>query len=334
MRYVRPFVSLALAYSFHAAAGAQTTWQLATGYTADLFQTRNVQQFAHDVAEATNGRLKIDVRPDNALVRLADIPDAVASGRVAAGEVIMTGLVKQVPIAGADAVPFIVRSYDDARRLWQSQRPLIEHELQARGLVALYAVPWPSQGLFTTRPVQSTADLRGARMRTYNATTVRIAQLMGATPVDVPMAGVAQALAAGRIDSMITSAITGVDNHVWDQLKYFYDIKAWFPKNIVLVNRARFEALTDTERDAVRHAADEAERRGWAMSEATATASVHELAAHGMHIESPGFEFASELRRLGDHFSIEWVHACGRDASAILIPYYTAGAERGPLVVQ
>jgi TRAP-type C4-dicarboxylate transport system substrate-binding protein len=258
----------------------------------------------------------------------------VASGRVSAGEVIMTGLVKQVPIAGADAVPFIVRSYDDARRLWQAQRPLVERELQARGLVALYAVPWPSQGLFTARPVQSIVDLRGMRMRTYNATTVRIAQLVGAMPVDVPMAGVAQALAAGRIDSMITSAVTGVDNHVWDQLKYFYDIRAWFPKNIVVVNRARFEALSEGEREAVRHAADEAERRGWAMSEAAASASVHELAAHGMHVETPGFEFASELRRLGDHFSIEWVHSCGRDASAILIPYYTAGAERGPMVVQ
>lgn len=316
------------------AGQAAERWQLASGYSAESFHTRNLQQFAQDVAAATGGALQIEVHAAGSLVKAPQIASQVEAGKVAAGEVIMTSLVDEVPVAGADAVPFIVGSYDDARRLWQTQRPILAQALAQRGLLPLYAVPWPSQGLYTTRPIASTADLRGARMRTYNATTVRIAQLVGAQPVDVPMAGVARALADGRMDCMITSGVTGVENKVWDHLKYFYDVKAWFPKNLVMVNKARFEALPPALREAMLQAAAAAEQRGWAASEDAAAASLRELASHGMHIETPGFEFRSELRRYGDKFSLEWVHSTGQDANAILIPYYTAGVAGGPLVAR
>jgi TRAP-type C4-dicarboxylate transport system substrate-binding protein len=220
-------------------------------------------------------------------------------------------------------VPFIVSSFDDARRLWEVQRPVIDPALAQRGLIGLYAVPWPSQGLFSTRPVRASSDLKGTKMRTYNSATVRIAELTGATPVDVTMTEVAAAVAAGRIDSMITSGITGVENKVWGQLNYFYDIRAWFPKNLVMVNAAAFNALDAKTQAAVRRAAAVAEKRGWAMSEAAAATAMGEMTAHGMKIDPIGFEFRNELRRFGEKFSIEWVRATGKDASAILIPYYT-----------
>jgi TRAP-type C4-dicarboxylate transport system substrate-binding protein len=308
------------------ASAAPAVWPVATGYSIDSFQTINLQQFAADVSAATRGELVLELHPANSLVKLADIRAQVEADRIPAGEVIMTSLVNEIPIAGADAVPFIVGSYDAARTLWRFQRPGIEAALAQRGLVALYAVPWPPQGLYTTRPIASTLALKGAHMRTYNATTARIAELVGAHAVDVPMTGVAQALADGRIDSMITSGVTGAESKAWDHLKYFYDIRAWFPKNLVIVNKARFDALPEAARAAVLRCAQAAEERGWTASEAASAAALRELAAHGMHVETPGFEIRDELRRYGEKFSLEWVRATGQGASAILIPFYTIGA--------
>jgi TRAP-type transport system periplasmic protein len=49
-------------------AHAQTaTWRLATGYRAVSFHTQNILQFARDVEAATQGRLRIEVVPNNAL---------------------------------------------------------------------------------------------------------------------------------------------------------------------------------------------------------------------------------------------------------------------------
>jgi TRAP-type C4-dicarboxylate transport system substrate-binding protein len=305
---------------------AQTTirWQMATAYSDETFHTQNLQRFAQDVADATHGALSIEVHAGGRLAKANEIRARVEAGTIDAGEVIMSSMVADVPVAGADSVPFITSSYADAHNLWRHQRPLVEAALARRGLVVLYAVPWPPQGLYSTRPVSATVDMKSATMRTYNAATVRIAELMGATPVDVPAGQLARALKEGRVDSMITSGVTGVESSAWMRMKYFYDIRAWFPKNIVLVHRASLDALDEPVRDAVRRAATVAEHRGWAASEAAAAASLRQLAGHGVRVESPGFELRHELRRFGEKFSLEWVRATGADATSILIPYYTA----------
>ena len=301
---------------------AQTQWSLATGYRAESFHTRNIVQFAQEVESRSAGALRIEVHANNALFKLADIPQAVQGGKAQAGEVIMTGLVQGMPIAGADAVPFVVRSYADARRMWDLQRPLVESHMAAKGLKALYAVPWPPQGLFSVAPVKSAADFKGTRMRTYNPATVRIAELLGAAPVDVPMVEVNKALSAGKLDSMITSALTGVENQVWSHIRQYYGINAWFPKNIVFVNQQAFDALAPNVRQAVTQAAAEAEARGWAMSAAVAEESVAELQRKGIKVDRASSELDAELRRLGERFSREWVQSVGNEANKIFIPYY------------
>ena len=320
--------ALCLAALVPLAAHAQTVWQLASGYSENTFQTVNLKQFARDVAVATGGKLAVEVHANNTLYKLGEIPARVESGAIAAGETIMSNLAAEIPVAGADSVPFIVGSYDDARRLWKAQRPVLDAELARKGLVGLYAVAWPPQGLYVTRPIRSSSDLKGLKMRTYNAATQRIAQQLGAHPVDVMMTDLAKAMAAGRVETMITSGATGIDSRAWEQLKYFYDIHAWYPKNIVLVNQAAWAALDRRTQDGLRDAAAVAELRGWQMSQAAEAASLTELAAHGMHLDSVDFEFRSEMRRYGERFSVEWVRATGQGASAILIPYYVTAASR------
>ena len=303
-------------------AHAQTQWKLATGYRAESFHTQNIEQFARDVERATQGALRIEVHANNALFKLPDIPQAVQKADVQAGETIMTNMVADLPIAGADAIPFVVGTYADARRLWDLQRPLIEKHFEKRGLLPLYAVPWPPQGLFTKVPVQSPADFKGKRMRTYNLSTQRIAQMLGAEPVDVPMVEVNQALAGGRIDSMITSAVTGVENQVWGQIGHYYTINAWFPKNIVFVNRQAFDALPPQVREALLAAARQAEARGWAMSQQVADSSTEALADKGIKVGRVPPNFEAELKRLGERFSREWVQSVGNEANTIFVPYY------------
>ena len=319
---------LACAACLPSAARAQTVWKLASGYSENAFQTINLKQFAQDVSLATGGRLVIEVHANNTLYKLGEIPAKVESGAIPAGETIMSNLAGEIPVAGADSVPFIVGSYEDARRLWKAQRPVLDAELARKGLVGLYAVAWPPQGLYSVRPIKVTSDLKGSKMRTYNPATRRIAEQLGARPVDVMMTDLGSAMAAGRVESMITSGATGIDSHAWEQLKYFYDIHAWYPKNIVLVNQAAYAALDARTQEGLRNAAAAAEVRGWQLSQAAEAASLTELAAHGMHLDSVDFEFRTEMRRYGERFSVEWVRTTGQDASAILIPYYITAAVR------
>ncbi|HZY17964.1 MAG TPA: TRAP transporter substrate-binding protein [Ramlibacter sp.] len=315
--------ALAVLLAQPCAARSGTAWNLATGYRAETFHTINLAEFAQEVEGATGGELRIRLHPNNSLARLADIPRAVQDGRAEAGETIMTNLAGEMPMAGVDSIPFLVGTYADARRLWTLQRPLVEKRFAAQGLRVLYAVPWPPQGLFTSRPVRGSADFAGTRMRTYNGTTLRIAQMLGATPVDVPMVEVSRALASGTIDSMITSAVTGVENAVWGPIKHYYEINAWFPKNVVFVAERAFSALPPPQQRAVLQAAQAAEARGWERSQAILKESTDVLRAHGIRIERAPPEFEADLRRMGDKFSREWVRSVGNEANAIFVPYYT-----------
>ncbi len=305
-----------------APASQAANWKLATGYRAESFHTQNIVQFAREVSEVSGGQLTIEVFPNNTLAKLADFSQVVRDGKAQAGETIMTSMVKDIPMAGADSVPFVVSSYNDAQRLWKLQRPGIEKHFSERGLQLLYAVPWPPQGLHSSKPIRSLADFKGTQMRTYNATTQRIAELLGAKPVDVPMVDVGKALTEGRMDNMITSALTGVENKVWGQIKYYYEINAWFPKNVVFVSTNALDALKPAIRASVIKAASDAEVRGWAASQALALSATEELRANGVKIERIPPDVESAIKRMGEKFSREWVRSVGIEANSIFIPYY------------
>ena len=110
--------------------------------------------------------------------------------------------------------------------------------LDAKGLVFLYAVPWPAQGLYSKKEISSVNDLKGLKFRAYNSATIRIAELTGMAPTKIEAAEISQAFSTGAVESMITSPTTGKNSKIWENgVKYFYDIAAWFPKNMVIVNK-------------------------------------------------------------------------------------------------
>lgn len=307
-------------------AQAQPVWRLASGYGVDNFHTVNLNQFAGEVNTAASGALTLEIHPNNSLMKLSEIRAAVQEGKVQAGESIMSALAADIPMAGADSVPFVVRSYADAKRMWRFQRPLLEAHFAKRGLRLLYAVPWPPQGLFSTKPISQVSDFEGTHMRTYNATTKTIAKLLNAQSMDVPSSELTQALADGRVDNMITSAVTGVDNKVWTHVKYFYPINAWVPKNVVYANEKALGELAAPLRDAVLKASVAAETRGWTRSEAVAAASVEVLRQNGVKIELISPSVGAQLKRMGERFSIDWIRQVGAEANSLFIPYYGPGA--------
>nr|WP_236630323.1 TRAP transporter substrate-binding protein [Thermus thermamylovorans] len=284
---------------------------MATPYPPGNFHTQNIQQFAREVEEATGGRLRITVHPGGSLFPHPQILPAVRNGQIQMGEVLMSLLANEFPIFNLDAIPFVATGYEEARRLYQAQRPEVERWLGQRGMVLLYAVPWPPQGLYTRRPVNSAQDLRGLRFRAYNPATARMAELLGMTPVQVEAADIPQAFATGIVEAMVTSAATGVDSQAWDFTRYFYDVKAWIPKNMVVVGRRALEGLSPQDREALLQAARRAEERGWRLSQEQEERAMQTLASRGMQVVRPSPQLLADLRRVGETMVLEWQRQAG-----------------------
>ena len=87
------------------------------------------------------------------------------------------------------------------------------------------------------------------------------------SPTKIEAAEISQAFSTGAVESMITSPTTGKNSKIWENgVKYFYDIAAWFPKNMVIVNKDSWNKLDKATQDLVMQQAALAERKGWQLS--------------------------------------------------------------------
>ncbi len=313
-------LAVAAAMGIGAAAHAET-WDMPTPYGDGTFHTVNIREFAADVAAATENGLEIEVHSAGSLFPHGEIKNAVRSGQVPAGEFFLSTLANEDLAFGMDSQPFLATSYADAEALWAAQKPVVEELLAAQGLMPLFSVAWPAQGLYTNGEIRTVDDLAGLRFRAYNPALEQFAALAKAAPVQVEAADIPQAFTTGQVEAMITSPSTGADSKAWDFVNTYTQIDAWVPKNIVVVNRRAFDRLDESVQTAILEAAASAEARGWEMSKAEAAAKTAEMAANGMTIAAPSPELVAGLQAIGEEMLAQWKNDASPEALKILEAY-------------
>ena len=302
-------------------ASAQTKWNLPGAYAIDNLHTENLVQFAKDVEAASGGKLQITVHAGASLFKAPEIKRAVMGAQAQIGEILISLHENEDPIYGIDVVPFLATSFADAMKLQQAARPAMDKKLAAQGLMLLYTVPWPPQGIFAKKELNSVDDLKGAKWRAYNPGTTRIAELVGAQAVTVQAAELPQALATGVVNAFITSGATGVDVKAWETVSHFYDTQAWIPKNVIIVNKAAFDALDKPSQDALLKAASAAETRGWRISQERTGQYLETLKAKGMKVLPPGPQLQDGLKKVGEQLTADWLKKAGADGQAVIDAY-------------
>ena len=305
-------------------ATAQTKWDLPSAYPASNFHTENLVQFAKDVDAATGGKLKIQVHDNASLFKAPEIKRAVQGGQAQAGELLMVNFQNEWPLWGLDGIPFLATSYAESKKLYQASKATVQKKLAEQGMVLLYAVAWPPQGIFTKKQVASAADLKGIKWRAYSPATARIAELVGAQPVTVQQAELSQAMATGVVESYMSSGSTGYDTKTYEHLKFFADTQAWLPKNAVIANKKAFDALDKATQDGLLKAAAEAEARGWATSERKTNEYLDLLRKNGMTVYAPSAQLMTDMRKVGDTMLKEWLDKAGAEGKAVVDAYRAA----------
>ncbi len=307
-----------------AAAGpalAQAKWNLPAAYPADNFHSENLVQFAKDVEAATGGKLAITVHANASLFKAPEIKRAVMTGQAQMGEVLISIHENEDALFGVDVVPFLATSFPDSVKLWKAAKPEIAKKLEAQGLLVLFSVPWPPQGIYSKKELKSTADMKGLKWRAYNVGTARIGEAVGAQAVTVQAAELAQALATGVVDSFASSGATGYDIKVWESLKYFYDTQAWLPRNITFVNKAAFEALDKPTQEGVLKAAAEAEARGLKVAEEKSAWYLAQFKEKGMVVGPPSPELEAGFKKIGESLTADWIKKAGAPGQAVIDAY-------------
>ncbi|MCB1462817.1 MAG: TRAP transporter substrate-binding protein [Nitratireductor sp.] len=321
MKTVATIMAATAMTAIGATAAFAEKWDMPMAYAATNYHSENGAKFAQCVTDGSGGKLEIVTHPGGSLFGGNDIKRAVQTGQAPIGERLLSAHANENPLYGVDSIPFLATSFDDSEKLWKAAGDKVKEALDADNLVLLYAVPWPPQGLYTKKDVNSAADLKGVKFRAYNAATARIAELAGMVPVQIEAAELSQALATGVAESFVSSGSTGYDRKVWEQLTNFYDVQAWLPRNAVFVNKDSWNGLDDATKAVVTGCADTAAADGLAKAKELTSYYLEKLAENGMKVSEPSDQLKADFKAYGEIMTEEWLKSAGDAGKAVVDAY-------------
>ncbi|MEM6388689.1 MAG: TRAP transporter substrate-binding protein [Pseudomonadota bacterium] len=292
------------------------TWDMALAYSATNYHSEIAAAFAAEVT--ANSDLEVVTHPGGSLFSGGEIFGAVRRGLAPMGERLISALSNEDPIYEIDSVPFLATGFDGALALYEASRPALEETLNEAGLHFLYSCPWPPQGFYSVAEANSLDDLDGLKFRAYNATTSRMAEGLGMVPTTIEAAELSQAFATGVAESMISSGSTGYDRSLWEHVDYFYDVQAWLPRNMVIVNQGMWDGLDAETQEVINTAAATAEETCWARAEELSGFYLEQFEANGMTLGTLNNDMMAAFQSVGADLSADWLERAGEAGQAIV----------------
>ncbi|RKF13581.1 ABC transporter substrate-binding protein [Roseovarius spongiae] len=306
------------------AAQAETTWTMASGYPESSFLTKTTREFIEAVEERTDGELKIDLRPNDTLIKLANIKRAVQSGQIPIGAIRMGIYGNEQEMFNLDNIPGVGSTYDKAWTLMEKQKPFYDEWFGKNGMEVLTYMAWPGQGFYTTGPLESLSDLEGIKLRIYSKQTQIMGEELGAEAIILPFAEIPQAFATGMIEALWTSAQSGTDVQAWDYLDTFSYTGTMHNKNAIIVNQRALRALPEEIQQIVREEGEKATARAWENSKQASKEREQMLADNGMTVTKAPQEVIDRIDEIGKGMVADWMKGASEKEQAVYKAYEAA----------
>jgi TRAP-type C4-dicarboxylate transport system substrate-binding protein len=305
------------------ATGAPVAWRMPTEYPASTMPGEGLATFARLVAERSGGRLAVEPSYDaTAGLRSGAMIGAVAAGTVEAADAFTGPLAAVDPVFGLSSLPFLATSIAEAKALAEIARPAYARALAAKGQRLLYVTPWAPSGIWSRHALAGADDLKGLKIRTYDATSTAVLAAAGAQAVNLSQADAIPQVKAGTVDAMLSSGDGGVGRRLWEQLPHFTAVQYAMPISIAVVSASAYEALPGAVRQAVDAAAAETEARQWAAIRTRLDENFSRMRQNGVAIADPPPPSITEaLAKAGEAAVASWLGETGPEGARILAAY-------------
>ena len=252
-------------------------------------QVRAVQLFGDLVAEGTEGRLRVQIYPNNQLGNQRDVVEGLQMGSVELANIasVMASFVPEINIF---ELPFLFDGPEhfDAvldSELGQSLAPAFE----ARGMHLLGFFDVGERHIMTTDgPVERLEDLRGLKIRTMeNRLHLATFKAFGANPLPMAYGELYTALEQGVIDGAEAADPNYFAKRFYEPAPYWARV-GWIRLiEYVVMSRAFYEGLSRADRRVVEQAARTMilQQRSWYRAEAES--ALERLREAGVRITTP-----------------------------------------------
>jgi TRAP-type C4-dicarboxylate transport system substrate-binding protein len=280
------------------AVGAQAQdWTFNNGLPEGRAESRQLDQFAADVAELTEGGLTIDVFHGGSLnLKNEDVVRWLPRGAVEMGLVWANYLGRDAPALNAVLIQGSVGSPEELIAVLPEIQEIYAEELAEWGIVpaGYMALPLLQASIFCAgEPVRTLEELRTKKLRVWSGDQVETFDRLGVAAQIVGQTDLYVALQTGVVDCAVYPALfahTISLQEVTDYAAYLYPV-AGVPY-VLGVDQEAWDGLTDAQREAVTRAAEGV----WERTNSYAAAEENEQAARA-ELEAQGVEFLDDFSR-------------------------------------
>jgi TRAP-type transport system periplasmic protein len=289
-------------------------------YGPTSFHTQGAVEFAELVDQYSQGSVKIKVHPGGALgFKGQELLNVVKHGMVAMSDILMGVVAGSSHEFGISSLPRLVNSFDEAAMLYKETKPIYEKAAAKWNQKLLYAAPWPPSGLVTKGPINTAADLKGIKIRTYDKNGAEFLKALGASPVSLPWGEVYSSLQTSVIEAVLTSAESSKNGKFWEVLSDFKSINYAYPLNMVTINMDYWKGLSKDQQEAVLKAAAEIEKRQWKASEERTIEALSVIKEKGIQVsEQEDSALTQELDKAAGQIVSEYLSGADADTKAVV----------------
>ena len=259
----------ALALGLSAAHADNTKLRAAGNLVATgLIQQQKEQPFFENFSKNTGTPIDVDYKPMDVLgVKDADGLRVLKSGLFDIVVLRLAQVSRDEPFFLGPDIVGLSTDYDVARKVVDGYRESFDKRLQERfGGKLLGIYPFGPQVLFCKVAVSGLADLKGKKVRVYDASLAKFIEKLGGIPVTIPFGETQQALERGVTDCAITGP-SSANSAGWPEVTtHFMPIGFQIALNAYAINLNKWNALPADQRAKITEAFKKYEDDVWAYS--------------------------------------------------------------------
>jgi tripartite ATP-independent transporter DctP family solute receptor len=218
-------------------------------------------EFGTLLSEKTNGEVEVQYFPDAQLGGERELIELTQTGAVDFSKVSGAALESFSKSYSIFGVPYLFDGEDHFYRVMENKEIIdpIYQSTESHGFVGLTYYDSGQRSFYMTGgPVETPDDIRGKKIRVMESeTAIRMIQLLGGSPVPMGSGEVYTSLQQGIIDGSENNEFVLVTAGHGEVAKYYsYDEHTRVP-DIVIMNKASLDSLSEEHRNAVYEAARE-----------------------------------------------------------------------------
>ena len=273
----RAIGTFALVAATAGAAQAERTLRLTLQVPSNHPVGQNILFFKDTVEEASGGEIKIEVFDSAQLYKGSEVPQAVASGAIDMGLVLIDEYAGTIPATGLFSVAFMFPDYEALARAANPDSPVrqkIDELIRQTGTRVMWWQDYgPVQLLSKDAPLVDPSDMEGKKVRVLGKPSGDFIEAVGGVPVKIGGSEQFLAYQRGTVDVGMTGTTAIESRKLFEVMDWVTITNHAQTEFLIVMNDATWDSMSDEEKGWMRDASLAAEEKMRAETKETNLAS-------------------------------------------------------------